>query len=151
MVATLITTGIGGRVRIVAHSNGANIVLDALRDKGWPPVEHIHLISPACERDLSYLAPRLGNEIGRLTIWMGGKDMPLRLGDAFGGSSKKWVRNLWPGRWLGYGGLGYHGPEGFTAAHFDSGLVQIVEEPGFGHSTWFKNGQFDRTMQRIVE
>lgn len=126
------------QVVIAAHSNGANVVLDALRDKGWPAVEHLHLISPACEQDLGYLVPQLGRTIKRLTIWIGEKDIPLRLAG-------------FPilGKLMGYDDLGLKGPEGIPAAVMDA-HVQVHREPEFGHSTWFDEAQFERTMLRIV-
>lgn len=133
------------RVRIVAHSNGANIVLDALRDKGWPEIEHLHLISPACERDIGYLVPQLGNTIKHMTIWQGVQDMPLRLGDMWSNTKFPW---LWPGRWLGYGSLGLNTPQGLTPEAMEH--VTIHREVTFGHSTWFSARFFNQTMRRII-
>jgi hypothetical protein len=48
-IRTLVGAGAG--LVIVAHSNGADVVLDALRRCGYPKISQLHLLSPACAED----------------------------------------------------------------------------------------------------
>lgn len=127
----------GWRIRIVAHSNGANIVLDALRESNWAhAVEMVDLISPACESDLSYLAPRLGKELKMLRVWIAQKDLPLKFAAT-------------PiGRLLGYGSLGKDGIKGIP--HTKKKHTATLYRKTFGHSSWFLDEHFDETVEKIL-
>lgn len=136
----------GWRTVVVAHSNGADVVLDALR-MGEHRLQRLHLISPAvtwdCKKNgLGALYKDTGTILdtfptdGRLReppcLWIAGKDKALKFGGSF------------LGRMLGYGALGLKGPKPGTLPH-RSGYV----EPNFGHSEWFDQTNFDKTMNRI--
>lgn len=127
----------GFRIRVAAHSNGANVVLDGLSKLRWPAVETLDLLSPACESDLAYMSPRLGNKVRRLRVWQAGKDLPLKLAD-----------NV-IGRLLGFGVLGRRGPYGIPKLDMDQ-FVEIISEPEWGHSTRFDDAHFDATMDRLT-
>jgi hypothetical protein len=127
----------GFRIRVAAHSNGANVALDGLSKLRWPAIEMLDLLSPACESDLPYLTPLLGGPVRRLRVWQAGRDMPLKIADNF------------MGRLLGFGVLGRRGPFGIPEPY----MVQYVEkivEPEWGHSTRFDDEHFDATMEKLT-
>lgn len=118
---------------IVAHSNGADVVMDALR-KHATAIRHLHLVSPAITSDCAKngLADLLKTRaIQTLTIYMAKKDKPLRMA------------KLWPAKWLGYGALGIEFPKGLT----DNFIIH--QEESFGHSTWWDDEHFQSTMELI--
>lgn len=121
---------------IVAHSNGADVALDALRMAPQHRIQRIHLISPAvtwdCDKNGLGSFLRTGQLSQPPALWIAGKDKALR----FGGS--------WVGRMLGYGALGLKGPKPGTLP-CRSGYC----EPNFGHSEWFDDKNFENTMHRI--
>lgn len=129
------------RKRIICHSNGGNVVLDALRESEWPEVEQLDIISGACESDLGYLGPRLGKEIKRMRVWIGERDKPLW----WAGLGNK----LHIGRPLGFGTLGLDGIQGVMPGIKEQ-FTEEIRRPDFGHSTWFQDEHFDATMEKLV-
>lgn len=129
----------GWNITLVGHSNGAAVILDALAAAGWPIIKALHLISAACESDFTkngLNAALLDSQVGTVTVYVGGKDMALRLAHS------------WAGRLLGYGTLGLAGPE-----YVDGGLKGRVDtrlEPAYGHSDWFTELNFPPLMRLIV-
>ena len=122
----------GFEVTIAAHSNGANVALDALRSRTWPNIKALHLISPACEADFN--ANGLNLSLGRiadLNVWIADKDWALALAATL------------PGQMLGYGTLGRRGP-----VHCRRPVA--VRRASFGHGDWFAADQMDHTMQFIT-
>lgn len=124
----------GRRVRGVVHSNGADMVMDAM---GIEPfrIDVLHMISPAisadCEKNGLNDAIR-NNHIGRVYIWCGDKDWALRFGRSILGQ-------LW-----GYGALGLEGPQP------PSDKIIVRREPEFGHSTWFNKENIESTISRVI-
>lgn len=132
MLARLIK--VGRPVTIVAHSNGATVVLDALRRLDYPRIDRLHLLSPSCHEDgeVSGLA-RVDCEL--ITIFRAGKDIMLRWADTDIGNT------------LGFDDLGLGGPKNMAHAVSE---YEIVDEPDYGHSSWFEGERFEKLMQRIT-
>lgn len=125
---------------LVGHSNGCDVILDALKLLGWPRLEEVHLISAACDANFERngLNRALGGEaIGRLHLYQAGRDTALKLAKSL------------PGRLLGYGALGAEGPCEVDCRHAIWTRIEEVVEPEFGHSDWFAPAHFERTMRRI--
>lgn len=128
----------GIEVSFAAHSNGVDLVLKALANMNWPTTEVLHLVSGAglADFDQNGLNDALENkQIGRVYVYVAGKDRALRLASTL------------MGRWLGYGTLGLKGPMNVSAGALP--LVTVETEAEFGHSTWFEPAQFQRTMRRF--
>lgn len=130
----------GWEIVLCGHSNGSDVILDALRSLDWPRIEELHLISPACEADFDKNGLNVAlraNRIGLVKVFIAGRDLPLRLaGTKFG-------------RALGFGTLGSNaGAEAVDPTI--AGKVQTVREPGFGHSTWFRKENFTATMNKVA-
>jgi hypothetical protein len=137
----------GFSISVSAHSNGTDLILKALGLMDWPRVDALHLISGACKAsfDKNGLNKAIkAQRVGRVFVYVAGKDMALRL-------AKGWL-----GKLLGYGTLGLHGPKHVLPELLMSrrGLfpraearVVVRKETEFGHSTWFGEGEFDRTMR----
>lgn len=124
---------------LVGHSNGCDVILDALKLSGWPPLEALHLVSGACEAnfDANGLNSALHwGRIGTVRVYVAGRDKWLRL------ASRCF------GRWLGYGTLGLHGP--LNVSDRVENLVQTIHEPRYGHSTWWSRPAFDQTMGLLL-
>lgn len=124
---------------VCAHSNGADVVLRGLASHQWPRIECLHLVSAACEAhfDRNGLNEALlTNRIGHVVIYVAAQDRALRLA------------KLWPGRWLGYGTLGLHGP--LKVNPMVKNQVTTFRMPSFGHSTWFDDLVFEETMQHLT-
>lgn len=134
---------IGWNCVAVGHSNGAAVILSALRDypNGWPNISHLHLFCAACDADfeknaLNDLIAR--RRIQRVTVYVAGQDMALGLA------------HHWPGKLLGYGTLGLHGPRNVR-----TGLSQYVAVirggnwRHYGHSDCWHDDHFEQTMSMI--
>jgi hypothetical protein len=128
----------GWAVVLVAHSNGADVVRDALKQLGWPQISAVHLFSAAIPSDMKENGldgPLAAGKIGRCRVYVAGKDEALKFGGLFG--------------WLGYGKLGRDGPRNMSpkaGAHVD-----IVPRTEFGHSSWWEPGEnFEWTMNEIL-
>lgn len=128
----------GWDIVLVGHSNGAAVILEALRIAGYPRIEAIHLVSGACEADFwqnGLNAALIANEIGKVFVYVGGKDMAMR------------YARTWLARWLGYGTLGLHGAINIADVCKDS--VGTLTWPDFGHSDCFHDDHFDSTMKHF--
>jgi hypothetical protein len=126
----------GSEIHLVAHSNGGDVVFDALRYLDWPPIKSIQLFSPACGNDFEKLGVRKAQEEGRigfLTVYIGGQDGPLRLASSF------------LGRLFGYGELGRTGPINHVEER-----TAVVRRDDWGHSEWWLNQNFPWSMKQIL-
>lgn len=125
-------------VHLVGHSNGCDIILRALQVvPAYRRIGGVHLISAAAEADFDRngLNERLWDGgLGRVQVYCAGKDWAL------------WLAAIFTG--FRFGTLGKTGPA--NPAYLRAGCVQTIVEPGFGHSTWFEKGQFDRTMELVT-
>lgn len=120
---------------LVGHSNGCDLVLDALKMMGWPRVEELHLFSGACQADFRKNGLNdaiVDGRVGHVSVYVAGKDVWLRLAHTL------------VGRWLGYGTLGLSGPTDMSAAA--QVKVELFTEPSFGHSTWWRGKQLTASV-----
>lgn len=120
----------GWDIVLVGHSNGCDVIRDALEKAEWrPSLSHLHLISAACDADFE----RNGFNHLRcpVTVWRASRDWVLRL-----------AGNPFLGRLLGYGTLGLTGP---LKARIP---VESINRD-FGHSGWFTDSETDTTMQLL--
>ncbi|HYF33994.1 MAG TPA: hypothetical protein VD994_01785 [Prosthecobacter sp.] len=124
----------GWRIVLAGHSNGCDVILDALHAMGWPRIAELHLISAACEADFSrngLNAAALAGRVGGVTVYVAERDWALKLAATA------------TGRLLGYGTLGKTGPVNAEAA------VEIVRRD-FGHGGWFSESELPATLNRIT-
>lgn len=138
-LADLLAQYRGWSITLVGHSNGADVILDALSMACWPKIESLHLVSGACEADcirngLNFAL--CSGRIGAVKIYIAGKDIWLRLANSIAG------------RLLGYGVMGLHGPLNLLPSVADH--VGVLTCPEFGHSTWWQDLHFQRTMRHFV-
>lgn len=124
----------------VVHSNGNDLIIKALADLNWPRMESLHIISGAGQADfekngLNYALSK--GRIGKVTVYVGEKDMALRFAHSVG-----WM--------VGFGTLGLHGPKRVRQNLLDTGRVVTVKEKEYGHSTWFEPANFDGTMMNVT-
>jgi pimeloyl-ACP methyl ester carboxylesterase len=138
----------GFKVILICHSNGGDVALKALKKERWPRIEKVILFSPATNRNLGYLKNELGRNIGFLKILIGKKDLPLKTVNflikitnflSFG-LLKDWI--------IGYGTLGINGPIGIPPEK--DPYVLTLEFDDYGHSDWFSDENFEKTMSEIV-
>jgi len=126
----------GWDIRLVGHSNGCAVILDALRYLDWPPVTALFFFSPACEEDCRknglYEYMKSGR-LGMLTVFMAGKDLPLR-----------WAASA-VGRLFGYGAMGIRGPIGSIPEK-----TRIVRRSEWGHSDWWTDWNFEWSMKQVL-
>lgn len=128
----------GWQIHLIGHSNGCDVILDALRDRAaagdLPVIHSLHLISAASSADFDatglneFVASR---RVRHVHVWIAGCDTALTLADTF------------TGRALGYGALGRSGPMNSRVS------FEQIHRPAFGHSDWFSDENFDATMQII--
>lgn len=128
----------GWQVVLVGHSNGADVIHDALKLLRWPQILAVHLFSAAIDSDMKQegfdYALRTG-QIQRMVIYTGGKDVVLGF----------WARLV---GWVGYGRLGFTGPQNMSPAA--KARVTVVPQPEFGHSSWWEPGaNFEWSMNQI--
>lgn len=125
--------------RLIGHSNGCDVILDALALRGWPRVEELHLVCGACEADFEKnglnraLASR---SLGRVFIYVAEKDLAL-------GAARSVL-----GQFFGFGTLGLKGPQNVAAGV--AGRVGTVEWRGLGHSDCWSDQHFNRTMNHFL-
>lgn len=146
-LATVLGDYIDDRLTLVAHSNGADVVVRALKLLPKTQViETIHLLSPACEADWTTNGLNVAMAAGRVgfvDVWIAGKDTALGF----------WARlsRIPPLSWipgLSYGLLGRDGPQGVQPDL--ASRVSVQAEPDYGHSTWWDAANFDDTMRRLT-
>lgn len=122
----------GWEIVLVGHSNGADVICDALRQINDSGVKEVHLFAPACEADFQKNGL---NEAGleKVRVYIGEKDKAL-----------KWA-SLKPARWLGYGTLGKTGP---INVREDLDVKTITRN--FSHSEWWEKDEFNATMYELL-
>lgn len=123
----------GRPIVLAGHSNGCDVICDALKQRPSIRIKALHLISAACDPDFGKNGI---NEIdaAEVVVWIAGKDKALTLA------------NLRISRLLGYGVLGKTGP-----IKARPGLnCQIITRQDYGHSDWFTDTNFRHTLSRIV-
>jgi hypothetical protein len=113
------------------HSNGCDVILDALNVMKPTNVKALHLISAACEADFERNG--LNNlNINDVHVYIAGKDRALQLAAS------------WVGHILGYGILGKIGPQNAKMK------VETFLKSEFDHTDWFSKENFEYTMERIT-
>lgn len=125
--------------RLIGHSNGCDVILDALKLRGWPRVEELHLVCAACEADFNKNGLNeaiLSRCVGRVFVYIAEKDQALR-----------WARTL-PGKLFGFGTLGLSGP--VNEAPETNDRVAQLEWPNLGHSDCWSDKLFERTMRHFL-
>ncbi len=125
-------------ITLVGHSNGAAVILGCLQSP-IPHIANLHLVCGACESNFNkngINSSLLVKRIGKVFVYIGHKDLALRLAHTI------------PGKLLGYGTLGLHGPINVAPQLADR--VGRLDWNEFGHSTCWHTKQFDRTMAHFV-
>jgi hypothetical protein len=123
----------GFDVSLVAHSNGNDVCLDALKILGYPPIRQFHMIAPAVHEDCD--ASGLNRVMAdSVHIYIGGKDLAMRAADTVLGHA------------FGFDDLGRRGPQNVKTTV----PICIVRQEEWGHSTWFLPENFEYTMQLCV-
>ncbi len=135
---------------LVAHSNGCDILLRALRVKingnlTGLPIAEIHLFAAAAEADMKTNGiPELlrSGRVYSIRFYQSGQDARMRQAAL----SQKLLG--WAG--LGYGTLGGVAPN--KLQFLLSGYrATVIAQPNYGHSTWFERGErFEATMRMIM-
>jgi pimeloyl-ACP methyl ester carboxylesterase len=120
-------------LHLIGHSNGADVILDALAMRGWPRLSSLHLFSPACDEDCDKSGLNSVRTAATF-IYIAEKDWALRLG----GSPV--------GRFFGFGRLGLAGPVNYHSP----APYHILRKPNYGHDTWFDSIAWEETMARIL-
>jgi hypothetical protein len=137
-------------IHLVGHSNGCDLicrVLALLWDCPTLPatfhISSVRLISGAVESDFrrnrlnQFLAARFVREVHCL---IAEHDLPMSIA-----AKTYWLLKPFG---LGYGTLGFDGPE-----HVEPEVhrhVRYQHEMDFGHSTWFEPEHFDQTMKSLT-
>lgn len=124
---------------LVGHSNGCDVIIDALRLGLMQPIKHIHLVCAACEADFNKNGlNRLltSDKVGQVTVYIAGLDRALALAHTL------------PGRLLGYGTLGLRGPLNVLPSACEK--LNVVNWPERGHSTCWEPANFIKTMSDFV-
>lgn len=125
----------GHTVSLVGHSNGCDVILDALKLMDWPDIDELHLVSGACNANFrgNGLNEALKNkQVGQVFVYVAGKDRWLRLA------------NTVMGHMLGFGTMGLHGA--LEIADDVKDRVHRIFKPEYDHSTWWENRYFSNTM-----
>ena len=123
----------------VAHSNGAIIATEAIRQS--PAIWHsLHLIAPACASDCGAEGNGLNEamergRLGRAFIYTGDRDFVLRT-----------IAPL--GSFLGYGNLGYVGPQNMsTLARKSIDIIRTAND----HNSYFQGPEEERIFSHVTQ
>lgn len=131
----------GDKIVLVGHSNGCDII-QRLINKGLPKIHEAHLIAAASEHDFRKngynTALRLAN-VDKIYVYVSANDQALK-------NAKK-TRPFLKYFGLGYGYLGLIGPKYISQDVADKVVVHTFNE--YGHSDWFKEDNFEKTMKLI--
>lgn len=154
---SLINSYKGRPIHLVGHSNGCDIIVRALTGEPMlAQIASVHLIAGACEADFEKNGLNrllLDSKVGRVAIYVGGQDKAMRAARV-----SQWVVG-WLG--LGFGTMGLTGPKNvdralavnvgqFSEVFMLSAEVTVINEPKFGHSTFFDKAHFEETMRRVT-
>jgi hypothetical protein len=130
MLAEYTNAGFDGpRLVIAAHSNGADVVLDALRLLAYPRVKALHLFSPAVDA-LAVLSAR---NVEELHVYHAGRDWALGLAQTVAGKA------------LGFGSVARD-----IANLRTDPRVRLTIVESFGHDSWFAGAATDATFRHIT-
>jgi pimeloyl-ACP methyl ester carboxylesterase len=124
----------GLSVRLVGHSNGANVILGALERLGWPQIDSLTLFAPACASDCEVSGLNNVRAEYPIQIFRGGKDLAL------------WLARTEIGRRFGYGALGATGCVNLR----DGVRVIEAEYEDYGHNDWFHDAERDKFFERAL-
>ncbi|HXP60965.1 MAG TPA: hypothetical protein VN829_10765 [Dongiaceae bacterium] len=130
----------GWEIVLAGHSNGADVIVDMLRD--FPqclPIHHLHLVCGATEGDFQQNGLNgalLQNRVGDVTVYCAGKDRALALAHTL------------PGKVLGYGVIGLTGA--LNVLPSVQSRVRRVDWPDYGHSDCWADGNFNSTMEGFL-
>lgn len=130
----------GARVVAWGHSNGCDLIARAL--KLGAPLHSAHLMAPAVDSDmdLNGLNDALYHlTLGQLYIYTGGQDLPIRFA--------YWTGKLLHRLGLGYGSMGYTGPENIEPMLAER--VDHIHFRDYGHGSWFTHGHMQQTLAII--
>lgn len=136
-------------INIAAHSNGTEVVCDALKLASSVRVNAVHLVAGAVSADFyeNGLNQALGDfRVQTVTCYRGGKDLAMRLENFKLG---KILFGLRGGRPLGLAGPMKVDLNFIKIGHARWRVREFVE-PSYGHSTWFSDANFDATMRRFI-
>lgn len=128
----------GGRLHLVGHSNGCDLIARAIRLTS-APIASVHLIAAALERDFSKngLGERLQRgQIGGVFCLCSRADQVLRYAARFSQIASLGL--------LGYGDLGYRGASAPVPPRVYHSWRSM------GHSEWFAGPNFDSTMRAVL-
>jgi hypothetical protein len=129
---------------LVGHSNGCDILLKAIKGVRGLRGAKLHLISGAAEADFKVNGLNEAMKAGRIdtvTVWVAGKDSALEVWAPISRALVGWLG-------LGYKNIGATGPSNVSA--LVGTRVFQINEPEFGHSTWFEEKHFEETICRIA-
>jgi len=130
----------GWNIHLVGHSNGCDVIIDALRSlhqdgSGGLRLASLHLISAACDNDFRRNGLNVwADRIDRIVVYIARRDRAMVLAGTVIGSL------------LGYGTLGRTGPVNVKKNH----PVEMVYR-NFGHSDWFATDRFDAMMDALTD
>lgn len=146
-LAALIKDYARHEIHLVAHSNGADVVIRALRILDMDTrIEDAHLLAPACDTETAMKV--LGeysraNALHAAYIYVGGQDKAMRLAKL-----SRLIGGLWG---LGYGAMGGKSKLDLSlrmaAKNIRGG---VIERPTYEHSDWFLPGHNFRDTMSIV-
>lgn len=135
-LARLIRKYHGWRIVLVGHSNGGDVILNALKILHHPPIAEIHFISAACAADFRVNGMNHMLAMGtRIMVYIGAKDLPLRAANIFWPDCRR------------FGTLGLHGPRNVSEHAGDR--VRVILR-NWGHSGWWTRREFAGTMRAIT-
>lgn len=133
----------------VGHSNGCELLCQAIQKTSDVTIQTLHLISPACDADFrkNGLNDALADgKVQRIIVHVAEADKAMRFANLTG----KLLRVVG----LGYGTMGLDGPKHMdTKAIFDAGgvsRVTVLRYSAFGHSTIFEPKNFESLMRKIA-
>lgn len=125
----------GYSVNIIAHSNGAIIATETLRETTLR-IDKLFLFAPACHESFDRNGLNdalLAGQVNQVKVYTGSRDFVL-----------KYI--AWAGSFLGYGRLGYVGPQEVS---MDVAGKVFTKYTDFDHCQWFEGDQFNKTFQLI--
>jgi hypothetical protein len=122
----------GWRIALVGHSNGANVICNALKEASkevHDAIVAIHLIAPASENDFDKNGLNVVDS--PVFVYIGTEDRALKFSSGIG-------------RLFGYGSLGKDGPKNVRIED-----VQVVKRK-FNHSDWFADLNLNDTFKKVT-
>lgn len=127
-------------IALIGHSNGCDVILDALKLDSWPVIKAVHLVAGACEADFKKNGLNdalLRDRVENVFVYVAGEDQAMR------------YARTWIGKSMGYGTLGLDGYKNVDERVQDR--VGELTWEGFGHSQCWEDNHFDATMTHLVQ